>query len=208
MAVMMDVLFGPYRGQRIMMPDADAAQAIADGWAIDPHAPPIEPPFDLSVRENADRVHEAARVGSAMLRDLDTTLPPPPLVLASLSPAQATIGDPDLAMHVTREGFTAACIHFNGGDTRSFLRLIDDDRQAVDRRLAGPIRSVEAARELRRSFTSRPPRAGGTSQDDGLTGRRWSAIADPMGNGSMSRPSRRRRREMAIDPNGRRAKDR
>jgi IPT/TIG domain len=117
MAVM-QVIYGPLKGQRIEMPDADAAAAIADGWAIDPHAPPIDPPFDVTVRENADRVHAAAHAGAAKLRAAEATPPtPPPLVVRSLTPSQATIGDPDVEMHVAGEGFTSACvITFNGGD--------------------------------------------------------------------------------------------
>jgi hypothetical protein len=116
-AKLMQVLFGPYRDQRVYMPDADAAQAIADGWAIDPHAPAIEPPFDVTVPEHADRVYEAAHAGAAKLRDAAAEAPTVPLVATSLSPSQATIGDPDVEMRVTGEGFTAACvITFNGGD--------------------------------------------------------------------------------------------
>jgi hypothetical protein len=100
------------------MPDADAAKAIADGWAIDPHAPAIEPPFDVTVPEHADRVYAAAHAGAAKLRDAAAEAPSAPLVATSLSPAQATIGDPaDVVMRVAGEGFTAACvITFNGGD--------------------------------------------------------------------------------------------
>ena len=39
------------------------------------------------------------------------------LVVSSLNPAEAAIGDPDLVMQVIGEGFTADCIiTFNGGD--------------------------------------------------------------------------------------------
>jgi hypothetical protein len=50
--------------------------------------------------------------------DWITTAPSlPPLVVSSLNPAEATIGDPDLVMQVVGEGFTADCvITFNGGD--------------------------------------------------------------------------------------------
>jgi hypothetical protein len=117
MPILMQVLYGPYRDQRVYMPDADAAQAIADGWAIDPHAPAIEPPFDVTVPEHADRVFEAAHAGAAKLRDPAAEAPMAPLVATSLSPAQATIGDAALVMRVAGEGFTEACIiTFNGGD--------------------------------------------------------------------------------------------
>lgn len=38
-----EVLLGPYSGQRLNMPAADADQAVSDGWARDPFAPPVEP---------------------------------------------------------------------------------------------------------------------------------------------------------------------
>jgi hypothetical protein len=115
MPVLMEVLYGPYRNQRIVMPDDDATQAVADGWAYDPSQPRPDPPFDLTVQANADRVYEAACIGAAKLRGEGP--PPPPLVVSSLAPAQATIGDPDLEMHVIGEGFTTICIiNFNGGD--------------------------------------------------------------------------------------------
>jgi hypothetical protein len=114
MPVLMEALYGPFRSQRIWMPDADATQAVADGWAFDPYQPRPEPPYDLTVQTDADYVYEAARVGAARLRG---ELPPVPLVVSSLAPAQATIGDPDVVMHVAGEGFTAACVvNFNGGD--------------------------------------------------------------------------------------------
>lgn len=68
MPILMQVLYGPYRDQRILMPEGDADQAVADGWAIDPHQPAIDPPFDLTVQANADLVFEAARAGAAKLR--------------------------------------------------------------------------------------------------------------------------------------------
>jgi hypothetical protein len=122
MPILMQVLYGPYRGQRVYMPDADAAQAIADGWAIDPHAPPHDPPFDVTVRENADRVHAAAHAGAAKLRD---AVPEPPAaspVVTSLIPAQATIGDPDFTLFVTGQGFTeSSVIVFAGHDEPTAL---------------------------------------------------------------------------------------
>jgi hypothetical protein len=62
MPILMQVLYGPYRDQRVYMPDADAAQAIADGWAIDPHAPPHDPPFDVTVREKKKARRSALRL--------------------------------------------------------------------------------------------------------------------------------------------------
>lgn len=37
---MIEAIAGPYAGQRLQMEPADAAKAIADGWAVDPFAPP------------------------------------------------------------------------------------------------------------------------------------------------------------------------
>jgi len=121
MPILMQVLYGPYKDQRIEMPDADAAQAIADGWAIDPHAAAVDPPFDVTVRENADRVHAAAHAGAARLREA-VPEPPPPPVVTSLTPAQATIGDPDFTLFIAGEGFTeSSVIHFAGHDEPTTL---------------------------------------------------------------------------------------
>lgn len=65
---LMEGLYGPYRNQRIAMPDEDADQAVADGWAFNPFLPRPDPPYDLTVQANADLVFEAARAGAAKLR--------------------------------------------------------------------------------------------------------------------------------------------
>ena len=122
MPILMQVLYGPYRGQRVHMLDADAAQAIAEGWAVDPHAPPHDPPFDVTVQENADRVHAAAYAGAAKLRDAVPEPPAPPPVVTSLIPSQATIGDPDFTLFVTGQGFTeSSVIVFAGHDEPTTL---------------------------------------------------------------------------------------
>ena len=36
-------LYGPFARRVIDIPEADAKQAIADGWARDPFAPPVDP---------------------------------------------------------------------------------------------------------------------------------------------------------------------
>lgn len=39
-------VIGPYAGQRLTMPTAEADQAIADHWAIVPREPPLDPDAD------------------------------------------------------------------------------------------------------------------------------------------------------------------
>jgi len=117
MPILMHVIYGPYRDQHIQMPEADAAQAIADGWAIDPYAPPHDPPFDVTVQANADHVYEAAHAGAAKLRSGEAESPASEIVISSLVPAQAAIGDPDFTLFITGQGFTeSSVIHFAGHD--------------------------------------------------------------------------------------------
>lgn len=59
-------LYGPYAGQQLDMPAADADAAIADGWAIDPFAPPAETK-ELSAEER-DQVVEKADKAARKLR--------------------------------------------------------------------------------------------------------------------------------------------
>lgn len=61
-----DAIAGPYRGQRLTVSAADAAQAIADKWAVDPFAekpPPAkegeEPEPPLSDEEREEIVKKA-----------------------------------------------------------------------------------------------------------------------------------------------------
>lgn len=59
---------GPYKGQRLTMPAADADQAIADGWARDPFAPapgpddkPAKEPTDEERQAVMDKAEKAAK---------------------------------------------------------------------------------------------------------------------------------------------------
>lgn len=63
---------GPYRGQRLTLPIADADQAVKDGWAKDPFA---APPTDeelaeakLPTEEERLKVEEAAAKAARKLR--------------------------------------------------------------------------------------------------------------------------------------------
>jgi hypothetical protein len=63
---------GPYKGQRITLPTADADAAMAAGWAVDPFAPPPnaeelanrKPPTE----EELARANEAAQTMARKLR--------------------------------------------------------------------------------------------------------------------------------------------
>lgn len=61
------VTAGPYAGQRLTMPAADAAAAIADKWAVDPHAPPpkegeeAKPMSDEEISQVKAKAEKAAR---------------------------------------------------------------------------------------------------------------------------------------------------
>ena len=59
-------LVGPYAGQRIDVPAAEAKKAIAEGWARDPFAEPPEPK-ELTEEERWE-VLQAANKGAARLR--------------------------------------------------------------------------------------------------------------------------------------------
>jgi hypothetical protein len=70
--VVIEATAGPYAGQRLTVPAADAKQAIADGWARDPFAPAEEPKEPKEVKEVTDedraRVAEAAEKAARKLR--------------------------------------------------------------------------------------------------------------------------------------------
>ena len=70
---------GPYRGTQIDLPVADAEQAIADGWAIDPFAPVdpnAEPPeFDQDKQDKAEAAAEAAARKLRGEEDAETSKP-------------------------------------------------------------------------------------------------------------------------------------
>jgi hypothetical protein len=61
-----EATLGPYRGQRLTVPTADADRAIADGWATDPFAPPVEPK-EQTEEERASAI-EAAEKAARKLR--------------------------------------------------------------------------------------------------------------------------------------------
>lgn len=59
---MIEPLMGPYAGQRIEVDAADAEQAIADGWAKDPFAPPSDKPApEIDQEKAAAAAAKAAR---------------------------------------------------------------------------------------------------------------------------------------------------
>jgi hypothetical protein len=64
---------GPYAGQRLTVPAADADAAIKDGWAIDPFAavdPDAEPP-PAQTEEERMKTSEAAAKAARKLRGED-----------------------------------------------------------------------------------------------------------------------------------------
>lgn len=66
--VMIEVVAGPYRGQRLNVSAAEGAKAITDEWAYDPHAGPRpETPVDQT-QEDRDRIYEAAHKAAPRLR--------------------------------------------------------------------------------------------------------------------------------------------
>lgn len=73
---MVEVTVGPYKGQRLTMAKAEAQQAIADKWAIDPFASPEPPPKEgeapkeakpMTDEERAE-IHAKAHAAIAKLR--------------------------------------------------------------------------------------------------------------------------------------------
>ena len=61
-----EALYGPYARRLIDIPEADAKQAIADGWARDPYAPAADPvEFD---QEKHDAVLVAAEKAARKFR--------------------------------------------------------------------------------------------------------------------------------------------
>lgn len=81
-----EAVIGPYRGQRLTMPKAEAQQAIADKWAIDPFAPPSKedevPKKPMTDEERAEIIAKA-EAGLAKLRGEE---PPPKAELAKPPP--------------------------------------------------------------------------------------------------------------------------
>ena len=68
--VVIEATAGPYAGQRLTVPAADAKQAIADGWARDPFATEPEEPKDMTDDDRA-KVAEAADKAAKKLRGED-----------------------------------------------------------------------------------------------------------------------------------------
>lgn len=67
------VTLGPYRGQQLDVPAEDADQAIADGWATDPFAPPPQEGEEPIAMTDDDRMAaiEAAEKAARKLRGED-----------------------------------------------------------------------------------------------------------------------------------------
>jgi hypothetical protein len=68
--VLIEATAGPYAGQRLTVPAADAKQAIADGWARDPFATELEEPKEMTEEKRA-KVAEAADKAARKLRGED-----------------------------------------------------------------------------------------------------------------------------------------
>lgn len=67
---MIEATIGPYAGQRLTMPTADAKAAIADGWARDPAQVPDEnaPPSEPMTAEQRAAALEKAQAAAFKLR--------------------------------------------------------------------------------------------------------------------------------------------
>ena len=81
---MIDVIMGPYRGNRLTMSTADADAAVNGHWATDANAPPPEPDDEphppLSDEERAAALDGRRGMGKAQLGDRArhrTDRPPP-----------------------------------------------------------------------------------------------------------------------------------
>lgn len=112
-------IVGAYRGQNIFAGD-DYDQAIAEGWAVDAGDP--APEGEGEAIDDLDGKVELARAMTAKWAAAGgptggpNSTPAEPPVLTSIDPDTAVIGDPDLTMTCTGEGFDASCvIMFNDG---------------------------------------------------------------------------------------------
>lgn len=65
-----EALYGPYRGF-LDVPADVAAQAIKDGWARDPYAPPAAPDAPAPTQEQIDKAIIAAEKAARKLRGED-----------------------------------------------------------------------------------------------------------------------------------------
>ena len=62
------VIYGPFRDQRLTLASADAAAAISEGWAYDPQTyDPLAPKEELTLEEQGDAIR-AANHAAAVLR--------------------------------------------------------------------------------------------------------------------------------------------
>jgi hypothetical protein len=76
--------YGPYVGGHITVAKKIAKKAIADGWAVDPYAPPAEDaPYDEA------KILAATNAANAAAAELRGEAPPPPVEAAS-APATTT----------------------------------------------------------------------------------------------------------------------
>jgi hypothetical protein len=106
------VRLGPYRDKVLVLPIAEADQAIADGWAeehpgtlFDPNAPLPPPPTQAE--------QEAALAAANAWAQSATGNNP---VITIIAPNTAAVGDPDVTLVVTGSGFNAdSAIVFNNG---------------------------------------------------------------------------------------------
>jgi hypothetical protein len=68
------VIAGPYAGQRLTMSMADADAAIADKWAIDPNAPaPTEEPKAMTDDERAQIAEKAEKAARKLRGEAEPT---------------------------------------------------------------------------------------------------------------------------------------
>jgi hypothetical protein len=66
---------GPYAGQRLTVSPAEAKQAIADGWAVDPDAPPPaadEAPKDVTPEQRAKTLEAAEKAANKLRGEPET----------------------------------------------------------------------------------------------------------------------------------------
>src|SRR5262245_25694128 len=105
-------IFGPYAGQVLTMPTAEADQAIADNWARE-HPAPFDPNAPLPPNLTPAEREAAEAAAAAWAATAAGTL----VVVDSISPTNAEVGGPDLPLSVIGSGFNAdTMIVFNGGD--------------------------------------------------------------------------------------------
>ena len=77
MAKIMEVIMGPYRGNRLLMEDADADGAVSAHWAFDPFAPPEDPPRDPLTEQERDDALAASYAWAEAMWAIAQGLPDP-----------------------------------------------------------------------------------------------------------------------------------